>query len=238
MHDELTRAAAAVPVATLLGLLFGRGVRLRLAAGLLGGALTLLALSDHLDTWRTWLIAAIAAVAACLMPGRDVSRQGSPVAAATRILALTLVATAGAVLLLNTTAVGSALEAVDSREAVLALAGGLGAIFVGGEIIARVLHPLAAKASRDVIGTGMESAGRYIGWLERTLLYGLVLAGAPDAAALVIAGKSIARFPEFSKEDFAEYYLIGSLLSLVIAAGCAIAGRASLGLTSLPSARA
>ncbi len=84
----------------------------------------------------------------------------------------------------------------------------------------------------------MESAGRYIGWLERTLLYGLILAGAPDAAALVIAGKSIARFPEFSKEDFAEYYLIGSLLSLVIAAGCAIAVRASLGLTSLPSARA
>lgn len=75
-HDELTRAAAAVPVAALFGLLFGRGVRSRLAAGLLGGALTLLALANHLDSWRSWLVGAIAAVAASLMPGRgDVARR-------------------------------------------------------------------------------------------------------------------------------------------------------------------
>lgn len=69
----------------------------------------------------------------------------------------------------------------------------------------------------------MENAGRYIGWLERALLYGLILLGSPDAAALVVAAKSIARFPSFAEEKFAEYYLIGTLLSLLIAAATAVA---------------
>lgn len=79
----------------------------------------------------------------------------------------------------------------------------------------------------------MENAGRYIGWLERSLLYGLILLGSPDAAALVIAAKSIARFPSFAEEKFAEYYLIGTLLSLVIAAATAFGVRAAMGLDPL-----
>ena len=76
----------------------------------------------------------------------------------------------------------------------------------------------------------MEHAGRIIGWIERGLLYTLVLVGAPGAAALVIAGKSVARFPSFREERFAEYYLIGSLMSLAIALGAALAVRAIIGL--------
>jgi hypothetical protein len=56
------------------------------------------------------------------------------------------------------------------------------------------------------------------------------LAGAPDAAALVIAGKSIARFPSFKEERFAEYYLIGTLMSLSTAVGLALAVRAIVGM--------
>ncbi|HEX4436922.1 MAG TPA: hypothetical protein VH061_09005 [Solirubrobacteraceae bacterium] len=37
----------------------------------------------------------------------------------------------------------------------------------------------------------------------------------------------------FSEEEFAEYYLVGSLLSLGIAAGLGIAVRATLGLHPL-----
>ena len=62
---------------------------------------------------------------------------------------------------------------------------------------------------------------------------GRFVAGAPDAAALVIAGKSVARFPSFKEEQFAEYYLIGSFLSLTIAAGAGMAVRAAIGLHPL-----
>ena len=139
-------------------------------------------------------------------------------------------------------------------EVITALAGALVAVFVGGAVIGRLLHPFAvaleteggsAPASEAATATrtagtsgrlpGLENAGRMIGWLERTLLYGLILAGAPDAAAVVIAAKSIARFPAFSDEKFAEYYLIGTLLSFLIAAGLGAAVRAALGLHPLLS---
>jgi hypothetical protein len=123
----------------------------------------------------------------------------------------------------------------DQRDVVVVIAGALTAVFIGGEVIDRVMPRFAARIAEPV--AGMENAGRMIGWLERTLLYSLVLAGAPDAAALIVAGKSIARFPSFKEEHFAEYYLIGSLMSLAIAAGVAIATRAALGVSLLPSAK-
>jgi hypothetical protein len=49
----------------------------------------------------------------------------------------------------------------------------------------------------------------------------------------VIAAKSIARFPSFAEEKFAEYYLIGTLLSLLIAAATAFGVRAAMGLDPL-----
>jgi hypothetical protein len=42
--------------------------------------------------------------------------------------------------------------------------------------------------------------GRYIGPLERWLIFGLALAGQPTAAALVISAKSIIRFPELQSK--------------------------------------
>lgn len=49
----------------------------------------------------------------------------------------------------------------------------------------------------------------------------------------MIAAKSIARFPAFSDERFAGYYLIGTLLSFLTAAGIGVAVRAALGLHPL-----
>ncbi|WP_042832784.1 hypothetical protein [Thermoanaerobacter sp. YS13] len=37
------------------------------------------------------------------------------------------------------------------------------------------------------------------------------------AASFVIAAKSIARYKELDNKDFAEYYLIGTMLSMLIA---------------------
>jgi hypothetical protein len=42
--------------------------------------------------------------------------------------------------------------------------------------------------------------GRYIGPLERVLIFGLVLADEPTAAALIISAKSIIRFPELQSK--------------------------------------
>jgi hypothetical protein len=121
----------------------------------------------------------------------------------------------------------------ESRDLVLVAVGGLAVTFLGGTVIGQVLRPFAARA-RENDRVGMENAGRYIGWLERTLLYGLILIGAPDAAALVVAAKSIARFPSFREERFAEYYLIGTLMSLLVAAAGGFAVRAAIGLDPLP----
>ena len=63
-------------------------------------------------------------------------------------------------------------------------------------------------------------AGRWIGVLERLLIYVLVLIGAAAAAGLVVAAKSILRFPEISAKPATidpEYVLIGSLASWLIA---------------------
>ncbi len=226
MHDELIRAAVAVPVASLIGL--------PLASthwwwrALAAGVLVVLALTDHFGSWQTWVAVVVAALASALMP------SSSDATAVVRAILLTVVATVAAVIVINSAATGDALNSLgDRRSVMIVIAGGLAALFVGGEVIARVMHPFAQKLSSPP--AGMENAGLLIGWLERSLLYALVLAGAPDAAALIIAGKSIARFPSFTEEAFAEYYLIGSLMSLAIAAGAAIAVRAALGLSLLPS---
>ena len=127
-------------------------------------------------------------------------------------------------------------------DVIVALAGFVIAVLPAGWVIGRLLHPFAVALEAEALTAGsrarlpgLENAGRMIGWLERTLLYGLILAGAPDAAAVVIAAKSIARFPAFSDEKFAEYYLIGTLLSFLTAAGMGVAVRASLGLHPLLS---
>ncbi len=64
--------------------------------------------------------------------------------------------------------------------------------------------------------------GKLIGILERTFIYFLILLNQIGAIAVIIALKSLARFNELDNKSFAEYFLIGSLLSLLVAAGPAI----------------
>lgn len=60
--------------------------------------------------------------------------------------------------------------------------------------------------------------GRTIGLLERALMLLLVSLGQWGAVGLVVAAKSVARFEALKERHFAEYYLIGTLTSLLIAA--------------------
>ena len=66
--------------------------------------------------------------------------------------------------------------------------------------------------------------GRLIGPLERVIVFSLTLSGVYALLAAVLAAKGIVRFPEISRDgggDRAEYFLIGSLVSWVIALAAA-----------------
>ena len=64
---------------------------------------------------------------------------------------------------------------------------------------------------------GLEKAGARIGYLERIFVLTFVLTGHYTAIAVIFAAKSIARFKELEKRHFAEYYLIGTLSSILFA---------------------
>lgn len=59
------------------------------------------------------------------------------------------------------------------------------------------------------------AAGRYIGGLERMLISFGVLMSRWEIMAAVIALKTVARYKELDKQMTAEYFLIGSLASIL-----------------------
>lgn len=58
--------------------------------------------------------------------------------------------------------------------------------------------------------------GKYIGYLERLIIMVLVAVNAISAIAFVIGIKALARFKQFEDRDFAEYYLIGTMISILM----------------------
>ena len=66
------------------------------------------------------------------------------------------------------------------------------------------------------------NAGRMIGSVERILMFILMYMNQFSAIGLVLTAKSIARYDQISKDkDFAEYYLLGTLISTGIVIVCA-----------------
>ncbi len=66
------------------------------------------------------------------------------------------------------------------------------------------------------------SAGRVIGMLERILILFFVLFNQFGAIGFIIAAKGFTRFKELDKREFAEYVLIGTLLSSLFAIAAAL----------------
>jgi hypothetical protein len=93
------------------------------------------------------------------------------------------------------------------------------ALFGGGYFIRYCTRSLSAEllAARGETREELRNAGLYIGWLERFLIITALLLQSPALVGLVLTGKSIARFPQFHDARFAEYFLIGTLLSIGIA---------------------
>ncbi|MDD7930272.1 hypothetical protein [Microbacterium thalli] len=200
------------------------GVRLGIALVLLGGALLPLAAWAGAAAW--WFAAVgAAAVWAATTSIREPTRWGLWPAA---LLGLV---TAVAVALIGVREGQGPLEriwpiesplGVVSLDLAVALVGSLVFLVESGNVIVRASlrgGVVAAAATNALRG------GRLIGPLERILVFALTLTGAFTLLAAVLAAKGIVRFPEISRDDEggdrAEYFLVGSLVSWVVALAAA-----------------
>jgi hypothetical protein len=100
-----------------------------------------------------------------------------------------------------------------------ALVGGVGAVRL---VLAMVPVTEQAGAGGIVVSRAEQSRGRIIGVLERAIALTLVLLGQYGALGLVVAAKALARFRGLEERDFAEYFLIGTLASLLVALGAGV----------------
>jgi hypothetical protein len=105
-----------------------------------------------------------------------------------------------------------------ARVAVIAAAYALN-ITGGATVVAALLerYNLPATSGAGAATTDEASRGRVIGVLERILVLTLVLLQEWGAIGLVVAAKSIARFKDLEDRSFCEYYLIGTLASMLMA---------------------
>lgn len=91
-------------------------------------------------------------------------------------------------------------------------------IFAGGYLIRHLTRSLSQNLQvGQETPDELRNAGMYIGWLERFLIVTAILMQSPAMVGLILTGKSIVRFPEIKAPRFAEYFLIGTFLSMGIA---------------------
>jgi Protein of unknown function (DUF3307) len=93
------------------------------------------------------------------------------------------------------------------------------AVFAGGYVVRYITRSLLEKLpdTGDETHAELQNAGLYIGWLERILILMAVILRSPATIGLVLTAKSIVRYPELRSGRFAEYFLIGTLLSILLA---------------------
>jgi hypothetical protein len=125
---------------------------------------------------------------------------------------------------------------------VMGLAALVWSVFGGGPAVMFVL----ALASRDSVREGDHGGilvertgspntgevlrgGTTIGVLERIATTTSIMAGYPEAIAVVVAIKSVGRFTELDVAEARERFIIGTLVSLVWASACGALFRLALG---------
>ncbi|GAB3124598.1 hypothetical protein [Glaciibacter psychrotolerans] len=95
----------------------------------------------------------------------------------------------------------------------------------GGILVDRAAGMVAADAAAFASpGTAMHEVlrgGLAIGLLERFAVAGAILAGFPEAIAVVVAIKGVGRFTELAAAEARERFIIGTLASLIWACTCA-----------------
>lgn len=110
---------------------------------------------------------------------------------------------------------------------VLAAADGLVALWAWATlVVVSIVSIVRPEQVKDTISPRV-GAGEIIGILERYVTLALVLVGGLAAVGFVVAAKAAARFPQFKREEFAEYFLIGTLSSVGMAVLSGLALRAA-----------
>jgi len=214
-------------------------------------AFCLLIVAPDLDQWRGWVLLALAAVVSVgirvrLGPSRGPITETPWILSMFSVRHVLLSATVAALaIVVGLIASPSTLDhylhaTLGSDRFALVAAGALVSIFLGGLVVEQVLQPhtetlrlkSAALPQENSEVKALVGAGMLIGWLERTLVFTFVMAGQPTAAVLTLTAKSVARFPALrrNEEGFAEYFLIGSLTSLVMAVAPALGTHWLLGI--------
>ena len=225
----LALASAVVPYLPWLG---NRAIT-RAAVAAFAGAWVAYPLASR---WQVWVVVAATTGLAATMP---VDRRRDPLPRKVPMTAVAVVAVAlGAGLLLDAGGTWRSFDdALESDRAVAITLGLLAAVFPLGAAIGALTAPWAREVERHFSRTeelphGLQGAGAYIGWLERSAIFVAIVLGHPGAVAAIFTAKSLARFPSFRREAFAEYYLIGTLLSLFGATAAAVGIRLALGLSA------
>jgi hypothetical protein len=111
------------------------------------------------------------------------------------------------------------------RKVLVVVSGGVLAVFAGGVLVGILVQPLlheirGARQPNDISSEqrGLQNGGRFIGQLERTLIFLFVLSNQPGGVGFLVAAKSIFRFGELKDNATrmeAEYIIIGTMLSFV-----------------------
>lgn len=139
----------------------------------------------------------------------------------------------------RTTAVSEQLLLSD--RATIVLSAGLIAVFAGGPLamaatstVHRQIKALPDNDPQRLLAEEFMTGSRSIGLLERALLFAFLAAGQPDAAALALTAKSLARGPASDHGKYAsEYFLLGTLASVIASVAMGMAARAAIGLSVL-----
>jgi uncharacterized protein DUF3307 len=110
----------------------------------------------------------------------------------------------------------------SSRRLYLLLCVYIAVVLGGGYFVQKVTSYFMNKIDESVARSkpGLPAAGKYIGWLERTLVLTFLITGYPEGIGLLLAAKALVRYPEIKEDQkghFAEYFLIGTLTSVSIA---------------------
>lgn len=109
---------------------------------------------------------------------------------------------------------------------------GLLAVAAGGAVTTAVFRQVDQRedATRGDESESVEAAseilrgGAWIGVLERAAVFAAIVAGWPEGIAIVLAVKSLARYPELqagAASAAAERFIIGTFVSTLFAVGCA-----------------
>ena len=86
----------------------------------------------------------------------------------------------------------------------------------GGNLVCKWVLRLSATRSPPETGETITlRAGRVIGVLERVLIFVGLTASSWEILAAVIALKTVARYSKLDEQNKAEYFLIGSLASIL-----------------------